>query len=70
MQDAETCRFLIKSVQNGVIEVAWSKERDHHPVAVGTVQLRSGIAPADDDPVTLGAHACVMDWQRATGKTL
>lgn len=64
----ETLRFLITSAQEGLIEVAWSREIDHHPVAVGKVQLRAGI-PADS-PMAAAAQAYVARWQRTTGRAL
>jgi hypothetical protein len=50
--DADAVRFLIKLNTldlntndlntNDVIDVAWSIERNHHPVAVGTTQVSNG----------------------------
>jgi hypothetical protein len=37
--DADATSFLIKADRDGVIEVAWAIERNHHPVAVGNLQL-------------------------------
>jgi len=37
--DADAFRFLIKSHSDGVVQVAWSSERNHHPVAVGTLPV-------------------------------
>ena len=45
--DADAFRFLIKSNRAGAVEVAWSSERDHHPVAVGSL-LVIGSATVDD----------------------
>jgi len=32
-------RFLVKANHDGVVDVAWSSERNHHPVAVGTLAV-------------------------------
>jgi hypothetical protein len=40
--NADVFRFLIKSNRDGVVEVAWSSERNHHPVAVGTLLVTGG----------------------------
>ena len=41
--DADAFRFLIKSNRDGVVEVAWSSERNHHPVAVGTLTVDCAV---------------------------
>src|SRR3954462_13919525 len=40
--DSDAVRFLIKVNTQSVIDVAWSIERNHHPVAVGTTQVSNG----------------------------
>ncbi len=37
--EADAARFMIKSDSAGSVLVAWSMERNHHPVSVGTVTL-------------------------------
>jgi hypothetical protein len=41
--DADAFQFLIKSNRDGVVGVAWSIERNHHPVAVGTLIITDTI---------------------------
>jgi hypothetical protein len=60
--DADAFRFLIKSNSNGVVGVAWSSERNHHPVAVGTL-LVPGAASADS-PLERQARAYVAAYFR------
>jgi hypothetical protein len=36
---ADVFRFAIKGNRDGVVDVAWSSERNHHPVAVGTLAV-------------------------------
>jgi hypothetical protein len=43
--EADAVQFLIRSDRDGVIEVAWSLERNHHPVAVGQVNFSPGQSP-------------------------
>jgi hypothetical protein len=44
--EADAFRFLIRKRSFEGIEVAWSIERDHHPVAVGTLLLTEAGATA------------------------
>lgn len=60
--DADAFQFLIKSNSNGVVGVAWSSERNHHPVAVGTLFV-TGSAAAEG-PLERQARACVQTYLR------
>jgi hypothetical protein len=60
--DADAFQFLIKSNSNGVVGVAWSSERNHHPVAVGTL-LVTGSA-ATEGPLERQARAYVQAYFR------
>ena len=44
--EADAFRFLIRKRSFEGIEVAWSIERDHHPVAVGTLLVTEASAGA------------------------
>ena len=57
---ADAFRFLIKSNRAGAVEVAWSSERNHHPVAVGSLLVTS-LAPVDD-PLERQARACAAAY--------
>src|SRR6185437_14597780 len=35
LSDSDAYRFLVKSHNNNVVQIAWSSERNHHPIAVG-----------------------------------
>lgn len=48
--DADSFRFAIKASRDGAVDVAWSSERNHHPVAVGLLTVR-GAAAADASPL-------------------
>jgi hypothetical protein len=61
--EADAFRFMIKSSANGTVEVAWSIERDHHPVAVGTSAFTES-AERSDQPLERQALACAMTLLR------
>jgi hypothetical protein len=60
--NADATRFLIRADRDGVIEVAWASERNHHPVAVGTVQVTE--ASEGNEPLERQARACVAAYLR------
>ena len=62
--DADAARFLVKAERGGVVEVAWAVERNHHPVAVGTMEIATGLAGAAADPLTCQARACAAAYLR------
>ncbi len=60
--DADAFHFLIKSRNDGVVQVAWSSERNHHPVAVGTLPV---TGPGDSaDPLERQARAFASAYFR------
>ena len=63
--DSDAFRFLIKSHCNGVVDVAWSSERDHHPVAVGTIPVKSHAAGTT--PLERQAHTFAAAYLRQIG---
>jgi hypothetical protein len=67
--DADAFQFLIKSHRDGVVGVAWSIERNHHPVAVGTLLLNGAplCAIESDDPLERQARACAAAFFRQNG---
>jgi hypothetical protein len=44
--EADAVRFLIKSDSDGEVVVAWAREHDHHPLAVG---VASALSPGTGD---------------------
>jgi hypothetical protein len=63
--DADAFRFLIKSNRDGVVGVAWSIERDHHPVAVGTLAVGTQrMTDAAEGPLERQARACAAAYFR------
>ncbi len=64
--DADAFRFAIKANRGGAVDVAWSSERNHHPVAVGTLTV-SGAAAADACPLERQARAYADAYLRQIG---
>jgi hypothetical protein len=44
--EPDAAQFLVQSDRAGVIEIAWAIEKNHHPVAVGTLQIDSAPQPS------------------------
>lgn len=65
--EADAFRFLIKSERDGAVEVAWSSERDHHPLAVGTLLLKADTQ-AQSPP--LGPASCAVQQTGAQSPPL
>ena len=65
---ADAARFLVTADRGVVIEVAWSLERDHHPVGVGTLQVAVGGGDAVT-PLEFQARACATSYLRRVGRT-
>ena len=62
--DADAVRFLIKANRDGAVEVAWAIERNHHPMAVGTMNFTEATMPAG--PLERQAAAYVAAYIRQT----
>ena len=54
--EPDAISFLVKSDRDGVIEVAWALEKNHHPVAVGTRNVGTP-APSAASAETLDQQA-------------
>jgi hypothetical protein len=54
--ESDAFRFLVRRRNCETIEVAWSAERDHHPVAVGTLLLHD-CASENAQPLECQARA-------------
>jgi hypothetical protein len=66
--DSDAFRFLIRANHGGVIDVAWSSERNHHPVAVGTLSLTAAAPSTESEPLERQARACVDAYFRQVGE--
>lgn len=65
--DADAFRFLIKANRDGVVDVAWSSERNHHPVAVGTLVVDSKAGAAPTEPLERQARVYAASYLRQIG---
>ena len=63
--DSDAFRFFIKSHRDSVVDVAWSSERDHHPVAVGNLSIESRTVPGT--PLETQAHTFAAAYLRQIG---
>ena len=61
--EADAARFLLRSDQDGVIQVAWAAERDHHPFAVGVMPYSPHFATSDQ-PLERQIAAFVASYLR------
>jgi hypothetical protein len=64
--EADAARFMIKSDSAGSVRVAWAVERNHHPVAVGTVTFP--LAGACSTAIERQAQAYVDSYLRSKGR--
>jgi hypothetical protein len=65
--EIDSYRFLVRSDDGGSTEVAWASERDHHPVAVGTLRIDHHLKPATG-PLEHQARACAQTYLHQTGR--
>jgi hypothetical protein len=65
--DADAFRFLIKANRDGVVDVAWSSERNHHPIAVGTLTVDCRNRSMQTGPLELQARAYAAAYLRQIG---
>lgn len=66
--DADVFRFAIKADREGVVDVAWSSERNHHPVAVGTLAVDCRTAACtNEDPLQRQARVYATAYLRQIG---
>lgn len=63
--EADAVRLLIRADDGHAVEVAWSIERDHHPVAVGVEIVQISVEAASS-PLAAQVHACARSYARQT----
>jgi hypothetical protein len=61
--DEDAYRFLIKAQSGGTVEVSWSLERNHHPVAVGVTSI-GGTKADTETPLESQARAYAAAYLR------
>ena len=61
--DADAVRMMVKARRGELVEIAWSVERDHHPVAVGCMEIdMNSVANPTGDVLACQAHACAAAY--------
>jgi hypothetical protein len=65
--DADVFRFAIKANRDGVIDVAWSSERNHHPVAVGTLAVDCRTDATEAGPLERQARVYAAAYLQQIG---
>ena len=63
--DADAARFMIQGERDAVVQVAWALEKDHHPVAVGVIEV-GDLAEAEPsgDALLAQARSCARTYRR------
>jgi hypothetical protein len=64
--EADSIRLMVRSDDKISIEIAWATERNHHPVAVGSIRVPRNHVPATS-PLEHQANACAAAYIRHTG---
>jgi hypothetical protein len=65
--EADAFRFSIKANHDGVVDVAWSSERNHHPVAVGILAVDCKTDAIPTGPLERQARAYASAYLRQIG---
>jgi hypothetical protein len=68
--DADVFRFAIKANRGGVVDVAWSSERNHHPVAVGTLAVDCRTEAMDAGPLERQARVYAAAYLLQNGQQI
>jgi hypothetical protein len=63
--DADAVRLMVRAERGSLVEIAWAVERNHHPVAVGTVEVEttSPVPPAGD-ALNRQIYFCAASYMR------
>ena len=61
--EADAARFMIRSDRDGAVEVAWSLERNHHPVAVGVLALPMAECSSPLERQARAYADCYLRWK-------
>jgi hypothetical protein len=65
--EADSYRFLVRSDDGSSIEVAWATERNHHPIAVGTLHI-GRVPNRAVGPLEHQARVCAQAYLYRTGR--
>lgn len=63
--EADAVRLLVRGERGSLVEIAWAVERDHHPVAVGVMEVETdGAGVGAGDALALQVFACASAYAR------
>jgi hypothetical protein len=62
--DSDAARFMIRGARGSIVDVAWAVERNHHPVAVGRMEIETADPAPASDLLARQAHACASAYAR------
>ena len=62
--EADAVRLLVRADDGQAVEVAWSVERDHHPVAVGVESVQIGVDGPAATAFLSQVRACASSYVR------
>jgi hypothetical protein len=63
--DSDAVRFMVRDAHGGTVDIAWAVERNHHPVAVGRMEIGTAFEPGDD-LLARQAQASARSYKRQT----
>jgi len=62
---ADAVRFMVRGARGSVVEIAWALERNHHPVAVGNLEIETAASVGTSaDVLTRQAYSCGLAYAR------
>ncbi len=65
--DADAVRLLVYEAHGSLVQISWAVERNHHPVAVGRLEVETGHArERQTDPLGAQTYACAAAYVRQT----
>jgi hypothetical protein len=65
--EPDAAQFLVTSDRDGIVEVSWAIEKNHHPIAVGTLQVFCPTPPSAT-PLQHQARAFASNYLRQKGR--
>jgi hypothetical protein len=65
--EPDAIQFLVISDRDSVIDVSWAVEKNHHPLAVGTLQISAPVPPSAP-PLQHQARAFAANYLRQKGR--
>ena len=64
--EADAARFMVRAASGSIVDIAWAVERNHHPVAVGRMEIETTGPALVEDQLARQAYACARSYIRQT----